>query len=273
MRKSLLVLLLATAVGCQSISAGAAGLKIVQTKITIATKEKKAEPKSVDRKHKAVLLENEYLQVYVMPQIGGRVYRAIFKPTGKDLFFWNKLLTKDDVHNFSGLTFNFPALEHAMGYVPWKYKISKKSDSVTITESCVIDEKFPIVYSWFDKKGYKGPTFKITEDITLEKGRSYIKIHTKLENLTDEERAFQYWLNSLHDTFDNTEFLIFTEWMIGHGGGFKFKDGRRLPSTWEDAFSWPVHRGVDLSRQKNWNAANGMFAVDYKYDYTGVYHH
>ncbi|MDK1032097.1 MAG: DUF5107 domain-containing protein [Planctomycetia bacterium] len=284
--------LLLTAVAVLTLIGGvrcaqSAGPRISETKITIATKEKKSDAKSVDRKHKAVLLENKYLKVYVMPQIGGRVYRAIFKPTGKDLFFWNKLLTKDDVHNFSGLTFNFPQLEHAMGYVPWKYKKSTKAalrqaqgdvssskvGEVTISQWYVIDENFPVVYAWFDKKGYKGPTFKITEDISLEAGRSYIKIHTRLENLTDQERVLQYWLNSLHDTLDNTEFLIFTEWMIGHGGGFTFKNGRRLPATWEDAFSWPVHRGIDLSRQKNWNAANGMFAVDYQYDYTGVYHH
>ena len=41
----------------------------------------------VDRAWKTVVLENEYLRVTMLPELGGQVFEAIFKPTGAQVFY------------------------------------------------------------------------------------------------------------------------------------------------------------------------------------------
>lgn len=40
------------------------------------------------REQEAIILENEYLRLTILPEMGGAMARAIYKPTGDDLFFW-----------------------------------------------------------------------------------------------------------------------------------------------------------------------------------------
>ena len=68
-----------------------------------------------DRDLKAVVLENEYLKVWVLPEVGGVVARAIDKSTGRDLFFWEGK-AKDWLPWWeSGVKVSFPYYEHGLG--------------------------------------------------------------------------------------------------------------------------------------------------------------
>ena len=39
-----------------------------------------------------IVLENDYLKLTVLPELGGRIYQAIFKPTGHNMFYQNPVL-------------------------------------------------------------------------------------------------------------------------------------------------------------------------------------
>ena len=45
--------------------------------------------KGVDKSWKMVVLENEYIKVYVCPEIGGKIWGAIEKSTGKEFVYFN----------------------------------------------------------------------------------------------------------------------------------------------------------------------------------------
>ena len=36
-----------------------------------------------------IVLENEYLRVSVLPELGGRIYQCTYKPTGQSIFYNN----------------------------------------------------------------------------------------------------------------------------------------------------------------------------------------
>lgn len=45
-----------------------------------------------DVTYQAVFLENEYLQVMVLPQLGGRIQRALDKTNGYDFVYYNHVV-------------------------------------------------------------------------------------------------------------------------------------------------------------------------------------
>src|SRR5690554_4913193 len=52
---------------------------------------------SVDKKWKVVKLENDYIEVYVLPEIGGKVWGAIEKSTGNEFLYKNKVVKFRDI--------------------------------------------------------------------------------------------------------------------------------------------------------------------------------
>ena len=48
--------------------------------------------KAVDRKWKAVWLENEFVRIMVLPEIGGRIHRAIDKTNGYDFIYYQSVI-------------------------------------------------------------------------------------------------------------------------------------------------------------------------------------
>ncbi len=67
------------------------------------------------RDFQAVVLENAYLKVTVLPEIGGVVARAIHKPTGEDLFYWEGKAKNWLPWWESGVKVSFPFYEHGLG--------------------------------------------------------------------------------------------------------------------------------------------------------------
>ena len=70
-----------------------------------------------DKKYRALLLENEYLKIQIVPELGGVIYRAVFKPTGDDLFYYEPAGKQWYVFWEGGVKASFPWAEH--GLVGW----------------------------------------------------------------------------------------------------------------------------------------------------------
>ena len=52
----------------------------------------KVSDEKVDMPYKAVWLENEYLKVMVLPELGGRIHRAIDKTNNYDFVYYNQVV-------------------------------------------------------------------------------------------------------------------------------------------------------------------------------------
>ncbi|MBQ6544091.1 MAG: DUF5107 domain-containing protein, partial [Clostridia bacterium] len=48
--------------------------------------------KKTDRKYKALFLENDFLKIMILPELGGRVQRAYDKTTGYDFVYYNHVI-------------------------------------------------------------------------------------------------------------------------------------------------------------------------------------
>jgi len=97
--------------------------------------------KPVQKEWKVVELENDYIKVMILPEIGGKIWTAIEKSTGKSFIYYNHVIKFRDVAmrgpwTSGGLEANYGIIGHTPNCAtPVDYTIIEKADG---SVSCVI---------------------------------------------------------------------------------------------------------------------------------------
>mgnify|MGYP003277494320 FL=1 len=151
-----------------------------------------------DVSYRAVYLENEYLKVCVLPELGGRIQRAYDKTNGYDFVYYNHVIKPALVGLTGpwisgGIEFNWPQHHRPSTYSPVDYTFTSNDDG-----SCTI---------------YVGETDKMygtkgMAAISLYPGKAYIEIKGQLYNHTDLPQTFLWWANPAVPVNDDT-FSVF----------------------------------------------------------------
>lgn len=226
-----------------------------------------ANPSPQPRVFKAIVLENTYLRLTFLPELGGRLYQCIFKPTGQNLFYQNTVLKPSywgplaREENWwlaaGGMEWALPVHEHGYEWgLPWTYQVESKS-----TEASIIL-----------RDSTAGDRLRAEIRVTLPAQHAYFVVQPRLTNPTAQPIAVQFWLNALltlgsPSTSPNTEFIYPTDRMIVHSTGDGALPGER------EVISWPVAAGRDLSRYGNWHNWLGVFVPEVERNYAGAYNH
>ncbi|MBI5527925.1 MAG: DUF5107 domain-containing protein [Deltaproteobacteria bacterium] len=217
-----------------------------------------------DVEYTAVILENEYVVLTVLPRLGGRIWRWQSKVTGRDQFYVNPAGIKPCHFSYlgwwlasGGIEFSFPVEEHGYVFsVPWDYETSRDADGSASIREWVTD-------------AVSGLTLEVA--VTLRPGRSDWEMEIAAANPTPKVVSYQLWLNAMlapgggADTAGDTVFVYPTDTMIVHGGDAVLGNPR-------DLIPWPVHKGMDLSRYSTWLAGidgAGLFVKDNAEPYVG----
>ena len=91
-------------------------------------------PRPAPRTFTAVVLENELLRLTFLPGLGGRLYRAVHKPSGRDLFYVNPVLKPTRWGpaqqgwwlGAGGIEWCLPVDEHGLEWsLPWEYSTAR----------------------------------------------------------------------------------------------------------------------------------------------------
>ena len=95
---------------------------------------------SVMKEWKVVKLENDYIEVYVLPEVGGKVWGAIEKSTGEEFIYRNEVMKFRNISmrgpwTSGGIEFNFGIIgHHPSTATPVDYDIQTNDDgSVSCT--------------------------------------------------------------------------------------------------------------------------------------------
>ncbi len=209
--------------------------------------------------YQAVFLENEYLKVMILPELGGRIQRAYDKTNGYDFIYYNHVIKPALVGLTGpwisgGIEFNWPQHHRPSTYSPVDYVLSHKPDG-----SCTV------YLSETDKMyGTKGMAA-----ITLYPGKSYIEIKGQLYNNTDFPQSFLWWANPAVPVNDHT-FSVFppdVNAVMDHG--------KRAVSTFPIAtgeyYKYDYSAGIDISRYKNIKVPTSYMAASSAFDFIGNY--
>ena len=152
--------------------------------------------KATDHLWQAVHLENEYLAVMVLPEIGGRIHRALDKRNGYD-FFYRQDIIKPALVGLAGpwmsggVEFNFPQHHRPATFMPVAIHIEHEQDGA-VTVWC--GDHDPIARM----KGMHG--------IRLRPGVAVLEVRVRLYNRTEDTQTFLWWANAateVHEAYQS----------------------------------------------------------------------
>ena len=155
--------------------------------------EKIADEKT-DVEYHAVWLENEYLKVMLLPELGGRIQRALDKTNGYDFVYYNRVVKPALVGLAGpwisgGIEFNWPQHHRPTTFSPVDCAIRENADGSCSVVMGEIDRMY----------GTKGEAC-----VTLYPGKSYIEIQGRLYNPTELPQTFLWWANPAVPVYDHT---------------------------------------------------------------------
>lgn len=212
-----------------------------------------------DKSYQAVWLENEYLKVMILPELGGRIQRAYDKTNDYDFVYYNHVIKPALVGLCGpwisgGIEFNWPQHHRPTTFSPVDYMLIKNGDgSVT----CRISD----VDQMYGTKGEAG--------FTLYPGRAYIEIKGQLYNRTSMPQTFLWWANPAVPVNDDTQSIFPPDVhaVMDHGK----RDVSRFPIATGEYYKHDYSAGVDISRYKNIPVPTSYMAEKSDFDFVGGY--
>jgi tetratricopeptide (TPR) repeat protein len=163
------------------------------------------------RNWKMVELENEYIRLSIMPEIGGKVWEAYEKSRQYPFVFSTHVVKFRDISlrgawTTGGLEFNFGDIGHATtASTPVDYFTRTNPDG---SVSCFIGAT-----EWAS-----GTIWRV--EIRLAPDKAYFTTRSWWYNNTPVEQEFYHWINAGFKAEGNLEFVFPGTHHIGHGGEF-----------------------------------------------------
>ncbi|TMU57034.1 DUF5107 domain-containing protein [Flagellimonas algicola] len=201
---------------------------------------------------KVVKLENEYIEVYVLPEIGGKVWGAIEKSTGNEFLYRNEVVKFRNIAmrgpwTSGGIEFNFGIIGHHPGTATAvDYKTATNEDG---SVSCFVGNMdLPSGTYW-------------QVEIKLDKDKAYFETNASWYNGTPLNQSYYNWMTGAAPATNDLEFFI-------PGNGYLEHDG-----TWR---KWPIDdkdRNLAMYKNNNFGPSKSYHIVgDYKNYFGGYYH-
>ncbi len=143
----------------------------------------------VNKSYDALYVENEYLNICVLPEIGGRIFSATDKKSGYE-FFYRQTGIKPALIGMlgawlsGGVEWNFPHHHRPSSYMDIDYQLEENPDgSKTI---------------WVGETELR-QRFKWSIGVTLHPDRSYVEAKVRIMNRSPYIQSMLYWANvSVH---------------------------------------------------------------------------
>ena len=212
-----------------------------------------------DKQYKAVWIENEYIKVMVLPELGGRVQMAYDKIRQRHFVYYNHVVKPALVGLVGpwisgGIEFNWPQHHRPTTFMPADCTIEEGDDgAVTVWVSEM--EKM------FHQKGMAG--------FTLRPGCAYLEIHGVLYNRTDIPQTFLWWANPAVEVNDQYQSVFPPDINA------VFDHGKRAVSSFPIAtgtyYKMDYSAGVDISNYRNIAVPTSYMGVNSRFNFEGGY--
>ncbi|NQX63342.1 DUF5107 domain-containing protein [Paenibacillus qinlingensis] len=221
----------------------------------------KIEDEKKPQSYRMVILENEYVRIEIMPELGGRIYRALDKTNDYDFVYYNRVIKPALVGLAGpwisgGIEFNWPQHHRPNTYGPVEYKLTEQEDGSATVWVSEIDRMYGT---------------KVTAGFTLYPGKAYLEISAQLYNRTSEPQTFLWWANPAVAVNDNTQSVFPPDVtaVFDHGK----RDVSRFPIATGTYYKMDYSAGVDISRYKNIPVPTSYMAYKSDYNFVGGYDH
>lgn len=217
--------------------------------------------KKTDVSYKAICLENKYLEIMLLPELGGRVQMARDKTNGFHFVYYNRVIKPALVGLTGpwisgGIEFNWPQHHRPSTFQPVDFRIDENDDgSKTVW--------FSEIERMFRTKGMVG--------FTLYPERAYLELIVQLYNRTPLPQTFLWWANPAVHVNDDYQsvFPPDVHAVMDHGK----RDMSDFPIATGVYYKHDYSPGTDISRYKNIPVPTSYMAYHSDYDFLGSYDH
>ena len=206
----------------------------------------------VVKKHKMVMMENNWIKVWIAPDMGGKVYGALDKNTGKYFIYFNNVVKFREIAmrgpwTSGGIEFNFGSIGHApTTATPVDYCYQKNPDGsvscfvgaleLTSRTEWRVEIRLPIDRAWFETRSY-------------------------WENPTNQKTSLYHWQTAAADATDDLQYFFPGKAYIDHSG---------------NSFPWPVMsdgRDISFYRNNNYGTSHSYHVLGEYTDWFAGYYH
>jgi tetratricopeptide (TPR) repeat protein len=215
----------------------------------------------VGREYDMVFIENEYIRIELLPEIGGRLFAALDKTNGYDFIYKQHVIKPGLIGMLGawisgGIEWNFPHHHRATAFMPVDYVLQENGDGSSTV--------------WIGELEIRH-RMKFMLGVTVHPGKSYYEVTFRPYNRTPFIHSFLYFANTGVHTSEQYQ-VIFppaTQFGTYHGKN--------------QFVHWPIARevynrvdysdGVDISWWKNHPEWTSIFCWNYEDDFVGGYDH
>jgi len=186
--------------------------------------------RGIDKEWTVVRLENPFIRVAVLPQVGGKVWGAADKRTGGDFLYTNRVLKFREIAlrgpwTSGGIEFNFGVVGHGPSTAtPVDYAVRRNADG---SVSCVVGAlDLPSRTRW-------------SVAVTLPKDKAYFETNPRWYNPSPFSQSYYAWMCAAVKTADDLRYIFPGNHHIGHDYSVPLEP-------------WPVDaQGRDLAEYEN----------------------
>ncbi len=186
--------------------------------------------KPAQKRWNMIVLSNEFIEVWIAPEIGGKVWGAIDNTTGIPFIYFNRAIKFRDIAmrgpwTSGGIEFNFGAIGHT-------------PNVATPVDRIVVRHKDGSISVFVGAMDLSSRT-EWQVEIKLSKGKAYFETNTLWFNPTNLDTSFYHWLNGSTDTGNDLKYFFPGKYHLDHNGNY---------------YPWPIDKkGRDISYYKNNN--------------------
>ena len=213
----------------------------------------------IDVQYKAVFLENDFLKIMILPELGGRVQRAYDKMRNYDFVYYNHVIKPALVGLVGpwisgGIEFNWPQHHRPSTFDEVNYSYVENSDGSASVICSEIENMFHT---------------KAMTEFTLYPDKAYLELNNHLFNRTNTKQTFLWWANPAVAVNENYRSIFPPDVtaVMDHG--------KRAVSTFPIAtgeyYKVDYSSGVDISRYENLPVPTSYMAAKSDFDFVGGY--
>ncbi len=214
-----------------------------------------------DRTYHAVFLENEYLKVMILPELGGRVQMAYAKTLDYHFVYYNRVIKPALVGLAGpwisgGIEFNWPQHHRPSTFMPVDHVIEKAEEGRATVWLAETDRM----------RGSRS-----VAGLSLYPGKAYLEVSVRLSNPTLFPQTFLWWANPavpVNDQYQSV-FPPDVNAVFDHGK----RDVSRFPIATGTYYKVDYSAGVDISWYRNIPVPTSYMAYHSDFDFVGGYDH
>ncbi len=212
-----------------------------------------------DQEYQAVVLENDFLYIMILPELGGRIHRALDKTNNYDFVYFNHVVKPALVGLVGpwisgGIEFNWPQHHRPSTYLPVSHELVENEDGSKTVWVGETDRMY-------GTRGMAG--------FTLYPDRAYLEIRGRVYNGTPTNQSFLWWANPAVPVNDKTR-SIFPEdvhAVFDHGK----RDVSKFPIATGVYYKQDYSDGVDIACYRNVPVPTSYMAYHSDFDFVGGY--